>query len=369
MRTSIINSANKLFVSAYKLVGFAVLTALLVGIFGYLGTGLFFLFDREWIAPLVLSPNSEKVLQMNAHMVQQQYRREQLEAERLAFETQVGTVERNIAANKLLLTRYDTALTASLGAKGRELEKLEEVFKGYQATQSIINDSTAQIIKLTARNSEEELQAKLISEETYVRGKSLVSNNLANQLSYAQREVEFETRLEALRREVGAMRGALAEMRGESVEENVSAQSMDVLLRMRDFHRARLELEDLKAQRLPLQRKLQAIDTSMAEHDEILATIQNSAYYLAMHEQITVAFVPYENLHNVAPGVDVYGCKLELIWCTQVGKVVRILDGEVATRHPLFNRERRGLIVQIKLDDPEWAELKSLHAASKPFLI
>jgi hypothetical protein len=47
---------NKLIVSAYKLIGFAILTAILLGLVSYLGLNLFYFFNRSWVAPTVISP-------------------------------------------------------------------------------------------------------------------------------------------------------------------------------------------------------------------------------------------------------------------------------------------------------------------------
>lgn len=72
---------NKTAVSIYKLIGFVVLTAIMSGISFYLFSSVFYLFDRDWVAPVVLSPSSEKVLQMNSLLSRQKLQREQLEAE------------------------------------------------------------------------------------------------------------------------------------------------------------------------------------------------------------------------------------------------------------------------------------------------
>ncbi len=369
MLNKLTNVFNKTAVSIYKLIGFVVLTGIMLGITAYLATSVFYLIDRGWVVPIVLSPSSEKVLQMNSHLIRQKYEAESLEIERMTFEAQLENIDRSAETIEALLTSYERALEVNLDARKVELAALRQLHTEYTDAAPALAETTSMMAEMAERNVEQELAAGLISEEGYLRGKSLVSSNLASYVGYAQRGVEFETHLAALEREVKALeatRDALAA--GETTAAD-AALSMEVLTLLRDYNRQRLELAELEAQRLPIERSIVAIDDSRADYEEIMATIRNSPYYQALHEQATVAFVPYENLHNVEPGTPIYGCSLQLVWCHEVGQVVSVLDGEIQTRHPLFKTDMRGMMVQLDLEEEKWAEQKALYAEGAPFFL
>lgn len=81
-----------------------------------------------------------------------------------------------------------------------------------------------------------------------------------------------------------------------------------------------------------------------------------------------MAFVPYDNIENVEAGESLYGCSLGLFWCTRVGSIARILNGEVTRKHPIRNLILRGAMVEIELGDPRWARKELLHIGGAPLL-
>jgi hypothetical protein len=138
--------------------------------------------------------------------------------------------------------------------------------------------------------------------------------------------------------------------------------------------RLRLELDDLDLARQDaaerkgvLELKIKDLDTRLAEQQKLVARLAGSPYIRATAEKKVVAFVPYQNLSNVQPGVRLFGCDWGLIKCHAVGKVLSVLDGEVQDVHPHDDSVQRGVMVEIDLSDPEAAEQNVLFAGSKPF--
>ncbi len=363
------NAFNKTAVSAYKLLGFVVLTTIMFGISFYLLSSVFYLFDRDWVVPVILSPSSDKVLQMNSLLVRQNYQREQLQAEKLGMQAQLEQIDRTIAVQQEMLGLYQASIEAEVRARRAERDALRSLYGEYLEAKPAVEETSAAMAAMTERNIESELEAGLISEESYLRGKSLASSSMAGWVRYAQKEVELQTRIAELDREVAALDALLAEMDGAGSIGDDTALSVHALSLMGDYNKTRLEVANLEAQRRPIERQIAAIDNSTEDYDHILATIERSPYYQALDEEVTVAFVPYDNLHGMEVGDPVYGCALELLWCKQVGTVSEILDSEIQIKHPVFKTDMRGLMLEIDLDDERWGEEKALHVNSKPLFI
>lgn len=117
------------------------------------------------------------------------------------------------------------------------------------------------------------------------------------------------------------------------------------------------------------QHRIADLDTRIGEQDDILARLQRSPYLRASSGRVVVAFVPYENLENVRPGVTLYGCEWGLIRCSAVGKVTALVDGEVRDTHPHDDTPQRGVLVEVQLSDSGAAHWRVLFAGKKPFWI
>ena len=128
-----------------------------------------------------------------------------------------------------------------------------------------------------------------------------------------------------------------------------------------------LERQDATERQDVLRLKIKDLDGRLASQKKLVARLAASPYIRATTEKKVVAFVPYQNLSNVRPGVKLFGCDWGLIKCHAVGKVLSVLDGEVQDVHPHDDSVQRGVMVEIQLTDPEAAEQNVLFAGSKPF--
>ena len=140
-------------------------------------------------------------------------------------------------------------------------------------------------------------------------------------------------------------------------------------LARRELDRAILERAAANDRKEALGRHIKDLETRIADQDAILSRLQDSPYLKAADGRVTVAFVPYENLEKVRPGVSLYGCEWGLVRCSYVGKVVSILDGEVTDAHPHDGTPKRGVLAEIELSNPKAAEWGVLFAGHKPFYL
>jgi len=95
-------------VRVYKAAGLIALTAILVGLIGFLVVHIFYFFDHTWVRPVVLSPNHQRVVEASNQLSDAKTRASQLTGE-------LGMLEEKLAANERAITADDRFI-AELGA-------------------------------------------------------------------------------------------------------------------------------------------------------------------------------------------------------------------------------------------------------------
>lgn len=369
MANQVIAQLNRTFVNAYKLFGFGALLVILFGLVGYVVVNVFYLTNREWIAPVILSPSHERVVELNSQLVQQALLRDKLEVERLTLQTELDRIERTMSMNAAFKRGFEEAMEAEIASRERQLAQLDGLFKDYRKAKRELARTSKAYSGLTRERIEARFKAKLIDRDSFVHNNYLLSQVQATNLSFAETELELELRQAEVQREIDALHEIKEAMASGDSERNRKVVDYDVLLMEQEYAKAEVERASLEGTRAPIKRQIDVITEAMGKYDRILGHIQDSPYLRAIEERITLAFAPYENLDQVKAGERVYGCRLGLIWCKDIGEVVKVLDGEVAGRHPLQNRDIRGVMVEIELSDQTWAEHRSLHVGGRPLLL
>jgi hypothetical protein len=140
---------------------------------------------------------------------------------------------------------------------------------------------------------------------------------------------------------------------------------------MARYQRSRSVVEQAEAVRRKsvIRQQMENLDKGIARQDAMIAQIKKTPYFATTDRQVTVAFVPYENLHTIHKGAPVYGCKWGLVRCSQVGAIVSRLEGEIIDSHPHSSTALRGVMVALKLKHGWAAEERALFVGSRPLWI
>jgi hypothetical protein len=114
-------------VRIYKVAGLFALTAILVGLIGFLIINIFYFFDHTWVRPVVLSPTHQRVVEASTQLADAKLRASQLTTEKLEIEGELGEIERVIASDDRFIaevgTTVDAPKTPEQWLVRRELEK------------------------------------------------------------------------------------------------------------------------------------------------------------------------------------------------------------------------------------------------------
>ncbi len=114
-------------VRIYKVAGLVALTAILVGLIGFLTVNIFYFFDHSWVRPVVLAPTHQKVVEASTQLADAKLRTAQLDTEKLEIDAQLAEIERSVAVNDRFITDLGTTAdkpsSPELWLVHRELEK------------------------------------------------------------------------------------------------------------------------------------------------------------------------------------------------------------------------------------------------------
>jgi hypothetical protein len=114
-------------VKIYKVAGLVALTAILLGLIGFLVVNIFYFFDHTWVRPVVLSPTHQKVVEASTQLADAKLRASQLDTERLEIDAQLGDIDRAIAVDDKFIAdvgaTVEKPVTADQWLVRRELEK------------------------------------------------------------------------------------------------------------------------------------------------------------------------------------------------------------------------------------------------------
>lgn len=329
-RAELSKRSAKLMVSTYRLLGFIVLTIIVVVLIGYIATSAFYFVSDSWIQPLVVSPTDEKVLGLQAQVTQHQNERERLEAE-------LRHIDRAIAVEQGYQAEFANAIRADLEGRTAALDRLRALARDYAGARERIQKSNRAYAAASSRKMSQEYSAGLIDRGDLLSGRFQLAQIANSSLTLAERQAEFETRAAALENEASALGAILSEQGGEDV------LSYEVLRIKQEYDRSRLEAARAIEQR-------EVLRSAIERQEGILAGLAQSPHLRALADGADVAFVPYDNLGNVSKGAPLYRCTLGMIICWESGKVLEILPGEVTNKHPHRDKVLRGQMVEIQID-------------------
>ena len=347
---------GKWIVNGYRMLGFAILTIIVIVLVGYIAQTAFFYMSDSWVVPSAVSPTDEKVVTLQAQLAEQQNSRDRIADE-------LNQAERAIAAQQNFQAEFAKAIKNDLDGRKAALGRIRALANAAASTRAAIKSQNSAYAASSRRKMAEEYAAGLIDRNAMLSGKFQLAQISTSNLSLAERQAEFETKAAELEAETKGL-DALIEIEGESTDEDAVAMSYEVLRIKQEYESSKLDLA----------KSVEARDTlkaALERQDKIVAALKRSAYLRAINDGASVAFVPYGNLSNVQKGTGLYACKVGMVFCYHVGEVLEVLPGEVQFKHPHRDKLLRGQILELKLDkeDSDAASDEVLFAGGKPLFL
>ncbi len=326
--------AAKHLVTAYRLLGFGILTIIVIVLVGYIVNTMFFYMSDSWVVPAAVSATDEKVVALQSQLAEQQNRRD-------AIADELNQAERTIAAQQMFQAEFAKAIKSDLEGRRSALARIRSLANAAGATRRAIKSQNSAFASSSRRKMADEYKAGLIDRNSMLSGKFQLAQITSSNLSLAERQAEFETRAAELEAQTRSLDAILANVDGSNV-----ALSYEVLRIKQEFEASRLDLAKSME-------SLKTLKVSLARQDKIVTALKQSSYLRAINDGASVAFVPYGNLQNLEKGSDLYACKVGMVFCYHIGEVLEVLPGEVQFKHPQRDKLLRGQMVELKLDDDD----------------
>jgi hypothetical protein len=338
---------NRWVVSTYKIMGFTVLTVIVLALVSYLGANVFYWFSSSWVEPTVIEPTDERVIALSAQLAQQTSTRDKIAVD-------LKDAERVIVNHEQFLESANLALSEELSDRQKELKRLQSLGKSFVSTRAQVKASSAVYSGFSRKRLKAELSARMIDRESAVAGAMQLSQIAQGNLSLAEKELELSKRESDLSRQTETL-SAIFDNR------KAGRLSLDMLRTVQEIKRVEVEL----AKAVDTRNVLQA---SLERYNKIVKTLSEAPLLRAVEGRDTIAFVPYDNLDRAKAGAPLYSCWIGPPFCRNVGKVIAPLPGEMSYKHPLHNSQLRGQPLQVQLTDKHAAEKKVLFAGGRPIL-
>lgn len=342
----ITRKAQRLVVSSYRLIGFGILTLIVAVLLGYIGQTAFYFFNKSWVTPIALSEGDEKVVALKTQLAQQLNERERLVAE-------LAQAERSISAEQEFQLQFAKAIKADLEGRRAALGRVKDLASAAAATRAEIRATNGNYSASTAAKMGKEYEAGLIDRDAMLAGKYQLAQISSANLSLAERQAQLDQQAAELSAQTAALNALLAN------KSSSSPLSYDVLQVARDYDESKLALAREMGNR-------ERLKSALSRQDEIIRGIRQSAYLRALDNDATVALVPYANLENVSDGTPLYACRLDMLFCHEVGTVLKVLPGEVSVKHPKREAMLRGRMIELQLAEPAAAQKEVLFAGGAP---
>ena len=323
---------------------------------GYTAEGVYRIATDEFVAPCVLSPDSDLVIQSKlsmAQLVQERFRattrREEIEVGMEAADKAIAELEelKEAAIHGNDFTAKVTATEAN--ARGTELRAIAEQRTDLVTMIAQQEAFTEQVKK--------DLESGLAAKADYSRASQTLS-----QMKIAL----IENDRAKLLAEVSQSELALTQDAMKANHKRGHIATPEMLVNQEQVVRLSTEIIKLRSDRRSQISEKAHLDEELQMIEQLMAQLKERPTFSAADSNLTVAFVPYTQIDGVEAGATIYDCIWGLFHCQPVGQVTKLLPGEVILPDP-WGTMTRGQYATMSIEDVSAAKSRTLRVRPRRF--
>lgn len=334
---------------ATRLSSFAALCGA-VGAIGYVASTVYHVATDGFVAPIILSPDSDMVIQSKLSMSQLLAEKMRIVSKKEAIEAELAGAEQALEQLKTLrdasakALEWTTSITATQAAAGVEDQRT----LSHQRTMlsQMIADEESFVGRM-----KKDMEAGLVAKADYARELHALNQMRVTALENDRAHILSGTQLSQVRLTQQAIQGTTGRPRIATPE---------MLMQQDQMVRVQCETIRLEAERRSKLAERRNLDEELAKLEELLAQLKTRPIFRAIEANTNVAFVPYTQIEGVKSGAEIYDCIWGVLACKSVGRVAELLPGEAVVQDP-WGSPARGQYAILNLDDDRAAQSKTLR--------
>jgi hypothetical protein len=324
------------------------LLALVAGL-GYVGHGAYRAMTDAFIAPMILSPESDVVMEQRAKLTQLEVERARAAAEAEGVDAELARIEKGMARLGELEAMAKNALEWTRRMTKHEASANSVEFGVLDGQTATLNRMIAKQRQITAR-AQKNLEAGIITGPELEKAEQALSQMELALLEIGRTSAQAQVSMSRLHLAEASLAGKNAAAPMPAV---VAAE--DLLVRVE------LEMFRLDAEKRAKSAEKKSIDDRIAKLDDLEAQFKSRPLFQAIEKNLDIAFVPYTQLDRLGRGATVWDCKLAFFACRNVGMVAEVVPGEVTSPDP-WGTPARGQYTVLELREHDAAKSKALRA-------
>lgn len=314
---------------------------------GYAGLEGYRAATDSFVAPAILSPESDLVLQTKARVAE-------LEVERARILAEADTIDADLTASERAIARL------------RELEQTIDRALGWTKdsnARQAFNAST----ELRTLNEQHRMLVAMAERQATISASADVdlSANIISRTDRARESVALDQVNLALLENERARLASQATLNQAHVAQttlDAKGHSMmpEQIAREEQLVHVELEIARLESEQRAKRTEKKVVLAKLAKMDELSAQLRGRPLFRATESRLEVAFVPYTQMDGVAAGATVYDCIWGVLHCRSVGRITEVVLGEVILPDP-WGSPARGQYAVLDLTEHASAQSKVLR--------